>query len=77
VSSALPSQVPITVPGSQRQIHGRQQLLPQQQQPQMNQIRHGNLRPSHMQQQARSPQPQHHPQSLLKQPIQQPFPQSS
>jgi len=69
VSSSLPSQV-----------HGRQQLLPQQQQPQqpqMNQIRHGNLRPSHMQQQAQPPQPQHHPQSLLKQPIQQSFPQSS
>ncbi|OAP11165.1 hypothetical protein AXX17_AT2G06680 [Arabidopsis thaliana] len=42
VSSTLPSQVPITVPGSQRQIHGRQQLLPQQQQPQMNQIRHAS-----------------------------------
>ncbi|KAG7633052.1 Coactivator CBP KIX domain superfamily [Arabidopsis suecica] len=69
VSSSLPSQV-----------HGRQQLLPPQQQPQqpqMNQIRHGNLRPSHMQQQAQPPQPQHHPQSLLKQPIQQSFPQSS
>ncbi|KAG7559298.1 Mediator complex subunit 15 KIX domain [Arabidopsis thaliana x Arabidopsis arenosa] len=65
------------LPGSQRPMQGRQQLLPQQQQHQMNQIRHGNLRPSHMQQQVQPPQQQHHPQSLLKQPIQQSFPQSS
>lgn len=68
-----------TLPGSQRQMQGRQQ--PQQHQ--MNQkllkeqISHGNLRPSHMQQQAQPPQQQHHPQSLLNHPIQQSFPQSS
>ncbi|XP_020882611.1 probable mediator of RNA polymerase II transcription subunit 15c isoform X3 [Arabidopsis lyrata subsp. lyrata] len=64
------------LPGSQRQMQGRQQLLPQQQQHQMNQIQHGNLRPSHIQQQVQPPQQQHHPQSLLKQPIQQSIPQS-
>ncbi|CAH2044906.1 unnamed protein product [Thlaspi arvense] len=74
------------VPGSQRQIQGRQHHLPQQQQlPQgssymfQNQveqhlpkesIRHGNLRPPYMQQQAQPP-PQQQQQSLLKQPIHQ------
>lgn len=71
-----------------QQLHLQQQ--PPQQQPQnsnmfqnqMNQqllkekIRHGNLRPTHMQQESQSPkQQQQHPQSLLKQPIQQSFPQ--
>ncbi|XP_019099631.1 PREDICTED: probable mediator of RNA polymerase II transcription subunit 15c, partial [Camelina sativa] len=89
VPSRLPTQAPLTasmaqnvnihigeggqvnvVPGSQREMQGRQYHLPQQHQ--LNQYLlkektcHGNLRPPHM-----------HPQSLLKQPIQQSLSQSS
>ncbi|KAL1194508.1 putative mediator of RNA polymerase II transcription subunit 15c [Cardamine amara subsp. amara] len=61
------------IPGTQRHMQGRQQLLPQQQQLLKENIGHGNLRPPHIQQQSQPPQQQQqqHPQSLLKPPIQQ------
>ncbi|EOA26015.1 hypothetical protein CARUB_v10019419mg [Capsella rubella] len=81
-SSHLPTQVPIAtsmVQNINREMQGRQQHRPQQQQ--MNQhllkekVGHGNMQPQQMQQ---PQQQQYHPQSLLKkQPVQQSLTQLS